>query len=445
MYTPNYFIPRFAWEIKTGAEKPMELEALRETIRDADEQIAALFVRRMEAAREIAAYKRDHGLPVEDPAQEARVLSGRGKLIADEALRPYYLDFLRGTMDVSKRWQRRFYDDGALRVSLGAASYDVVLRCGCLAEAGTLLDLDRRVLVVTDEGVPARYAEAVAAQCASPLVFTAPEGETCKTPAVLQRLLETMLRSGFTRGDCVCAVGGGAVGDLAGLAAALYMRGIDFYNVPTTLLAQADSCVGGKTGIDLSGVKNAAGVIRQPKKVLIDPEVLDTLLPEAVACGMAEALKAGLIGDASLFARFETGEAARAPEQTVAAALRVKIRIVEQDVSERGARRALNFGHTIGHAIESVTGLPHGACVALGMLPMCAPPLRPRLERILERLGLPTSVQADRAAVYSAMTHDKKTEDGRIRAVFVETPGSCEIRAVAPETLRDGIDMVVKE
>ena len=426
----------------------MELEHLREEIRAVDEEMAALFVRRMETARKIAAYKRAHKLPVEDRAQEARVLAGRGTLIKDAALRPYYLEFLQDMMDVSKRWQRCFYDDGTLHVSLGAASYDVVLRCGCLAEAGTLLDLDRRVLIVTDEGVPARYAEAVAAQCASPHVVTVPEGERCKTADTLEQLLDGMLRAGFTRGDCVCAVGGGAVGDLAGLAAALYMRGVDFYNFPTTLLSQADSCVGGKTGIDLAGVKNAAGVIRQPKKVLIDADTLTTLPWKQLACGLAEALKAGLIGDASLLtlleSLLESEMSAGSFEQVAAAALRVKIRIVEQDVSERGARRALNFGHTIGHAIESVTGLPHGECVALGMLPMVPPALRARLERINARMGLPTEVQADPEAVYAALLHDKKMKDGRVMAVFVETPGQYTVRAVPPETLRAGIETVVK-
>ncbi len=424
----------------------MELEHLREEIRAVDEEMAALFVRRMETARKIAAYKRAHELPVEDRAQEARVFAGRGALVED-ALRPYYLEFLRSTMDVSKRWQRCFYDDGTLHVSLGAASYDVVLRCGCLAEAGTLLDLDRRVLIVTDEGVPARYAEAVAAQCKSPHVVTVPEGERCKTADSLERLLDGMLRAGFTRGDCVCAVGGGAVGDLAGLAAALYMRGVDFYNFPTTLLSQADSCVGGKTGIDLAGVKNAAGVIRQPKKVLIDPDMLMTLSWQQLACGLAEALKAGMIGDASLLTLLEslseTEMSAKTFEQVIAAALRVKIRIVEQDETERGARRALNFGHTIGHAIESVAGLPHGECVALGMLPMCAPALRARLEAVYASLRLPTRIEADPAAVYAALLHDKKMADGQIQAVFVETPGQYEIRAVPPETLRVGIETVV--
>jgi 3-dehydroquinate synthase len=275
-----------------------------------------------------------------------------------------------------------------------------------------------------------------------------PEGERCKTSDTLEQLLDGMLRAGFTRGDCVCAVGGGAVGDLAGLAAALYMRGVDFYNFPTTLLSQADSCVGGKTGIDLAGVKNAAGVIRQPKKVLIDADTLTTLPWKQLACGLAEALKAGLIGDASLLTLLESLPESEMSvcsfEQVAAAALRVKIRIVEQDVSERGARRALNFGHTIGHAIESVTGLPHGECVALGMLPMVPPALRARLERINARMGLPTAVQADPEAVYMALLHDKKMEDGRVMAVFVETPGQYTVRAVPPETFRTGIETVVK-
>ena len=420
----------------------MKLEELREEIRRVDEEMAALFVRRMEASRKIAAYKNEHGLPVEDRAQEARVLTGRGALV-DDALRPYYLEFLRGTMEVSKRLQRDCgAADGTLHVSLGAASYDVVLRRGCLAEAGTLLNLDRRVLLVTDEGVPARYAEAVAAQCAAPLIYTVAQGEGSKTLPELQRMLDAMLRAGFDRGDCVCGVGGGMVGDLAGLAAALYMRGVDYYAVPTTLLSQVDSAVGGKTAVNLGGVKNVAGVFRQPKKVLIDPDTLDTLPARETACGMAEAVKTALIGDAALFEALESGAAD--PLRLIGACLRVKSRIVEADERERGARRKLNFGHTIGHAIESVTGLPHGECVALGMLPMCAPEVRARLLPLLKRLGLPTQVRADPEAVCAALAHDKKTENGVIFTAFVDRPGHCELRPVQPESLRSGIEMVAK-
>ena len=431
----------------------MELNEARERIRAVDEEMAALFVKRMQAVTAVAEYKRGHGLPIEDKAQEARMQKERSALIEDAALRPFYVQFLRGTIEISKRWQHLLMEgpraaccgEGAIvSVDLGARSYDVVIERGSLARAGELLALDRKVLIVTDDGVPAQYAAAVASACASPTVVAVPRGEGSKSFAALETLLTAMLSAGFTRADCVCAVGGGVVGDLAGFAAASFMRGIDFYNFPTTLLAQVDSSIGGKTAVDLGGVKNAVGAFWQPKKVLIDPNALQTLPEKELACGMAEAVKTALIGDAALFALFESGDAAAEIGQVIARSLAVKKAVVEADERESGARKTLNFGHTIGHAIESVTGLPHGQCVALGMLPMCAPPVRARLQPLLERLGLPTEVRADPEAVYAALLHDKKLSGGAVTAVYVEEPGRCILRAVAPEALRAGIEMVVK-
>jgi len=329
-----------------------------------------------------------------------------------------------------------------LQMELGERGYEIVLERGCLQKAGALLDLDRKVFVVTDDGVPERYAKTVAAACKDPVIETVAQGEASKSFPILESLLLKMLSAGFTRSDCVVAVGGGVVGDLSALAAALYMRGIDFYNVPTTLLSQADSSIGGKTGIDLSGVKNIVGVFSQPKKVLIDPDVLSTLPPRQVAAGHAEIVKAGLIADAALFSLYENGE----PDvvEALRRALLVKKRVVEEDERESGLRRILNFGHTIGHGIESVTGLLHGECVALGMIPACAPAARKRLLPVLTRLGLPTSVSADPEKVYAALLHDKKAAGGKITAIFVDEPGACKQVALFPESLRESIRTVVK-
>lgn len=329
-----------------------------------------------------------------------------------------------------------------LHMELEERSYDIVIERGCLARAGEALRLDRRVLLVTDDGVPALYAQTVAAACGEPLTVTVPQGEGSKSLATLETLLTAMLDAGFTRGDCVCAVGGGVCGDLAGFAAASYMRGIDFYNIPTTLLSQVDSSIGGKTAVNLGAVKNIVGAFWQPKKVLIDPDTLKTLSAREYACGMSEAVKTALIGDAALFELFEADVVE--PESVIARSLAVKKRVVEHDERESGLRKTLNFGHTIGHAVEAVTGLPHGECVALGMLPMCSDAVRARLVPVLERLGLPTQVRADPAAVYQELLHDKKMGDGAVTAVFVETPGQSQLRQVPPEALRAGIEMVVR-
>ena len=334
-----------------------------------------------------------------------------------------------------------------LRMELGDASYDIVLEAGCLAKAGELLNLDRKVFILTDDGVPAQYAQTVADQCREAHIHTIPQGEGSKSFAVLEELLTKMLELGFTRGDCVCSVGGGVVGDLGGFTAAVYMRGIDFYNIPTTILSQVDSSIGGKTAINLAGVKNIVGAFWQPKKVLIDPDTLGTLSERQKASGLAEAVKAGLIADPELFAMFEDFAEHRAPldlEKIIAASLVVKKKVVEEDERESGVRKILNFGHTIGHGIESVTGLLHGECVAMGMIPMCSPAVRSRLIPVLGALRLPARVHADPAEVYKAVLHDKKMGDGFVSIVSVDTVGSYKIQKVDPAVLRYGIEVVVR-
>ncbi|MBO7668042.1 MAG: 3-dehydroquinate synthase, partial [Firmicutes bacterium] len=327
----------------------------------------------------------------------------------------------------------------------GAESYDLVLEAGALTKAGRYLDLDRRVLVVTDDGVPEAYVQSVVSACREPLLVRRPQGEASKSLTAFASLLSAMLRSGFTRADCVAAVGGGVVGDLAGFAAASFMRGIDFYNIPTTVLSQADSSVGGKTGVNLDGVKNIAGAFYQPKKVIIDFDALRTLPPRQIANGLAEAVKMAMTSDADLFRFIEEEDPFKHLPHIIENAIRIKKAVVEQDEKERDLRRILNFGHTVGHALESVDhSLLHGECVALGMIPMCGPAARARLLPVLERLGLPTCCDSDSEQVYQAMLHDKKAAGGYISVVRVDSVGSCRIEQAAPETLREAIDMVTK-
>ena len=328
----------------------------------------------------------------------------------------------------------------ALFVRAGAG-YDVTVERGALQKAGQLFDLDRRVLIVTDTGVPQNHVAAVAAACREPHTVTVPAGEASKTLPVWQRLLETMLAENFDRHDCVVAVGGGTVGDLAGFAAATYMRGIDFYNVPTTLLAQADAAVGGKTAVDLSGVKNAVGAFRQPRGVLIDPDVLQTLSPRLVAEGMAEIVKMALTSDAALFDGLSAGLYRTDIENVLLRALTIKRDVVERDELEKGPRRVLNFGHTLGHGIETAAGdkLLHGECVALGMIPFCAPAVRRKLLPLLTALGLPTRFEGDAEAVLEAVRHDKKSAGDAITVVTVPSIGTYQEKTVTLPQLRDAL------
>ena len=328
-----------------------------------------------------------------------------------------------------------------LRLDLPQNGYDIILERGALARAGELLDLDRSVLIVTDDGVPAQYAAIVAKACRRAVTVTVPQGEASKSFACLEMLCARMLAEGLTRTDCVVAVGGGVVGDLAGFAAASYMRGIDFYNIPTTLLSQVDSSIGGKVAVNLNGVKNIVGAFYQPKRVLIDPTVLATLPHRQIANGMAEAVKMSLTGDAALFGIFEAGRAEEEIDLVIERSLRIKKAVVEQDERESGLRKVLNFGHTLGHGIESVGAgaLLHGECVALGMLPLCDPDVAKRLEALYRKVGLPTSCPYTLSQIYSAVLHDKKMAGKSLTYVYVDRVGSFEFRTTTPEELFRGL------
>lgn len=330
-------------------------------------------------------------------------------------------------------------------VNLGERSYDIVVEHGCLANAAQELDLDRKVLVVTDTGVPAAYAASVAAQASDATVVTVEMGEGSKSLSVLEKLLLTMLEKGFTRKDCVVAVGGGVVGDLSGFAAASYMRGIDFYNIPTTLLSQIDSSIGGKTAVNLGGIKNIVGAFHQPKKVLIDPDVLQTLPPRQIASGLAEAIKMSLTSDAALFSLLEETDIYENLDTVITRSLLIKKNVVEQDEKESSLRKILNFGHTVGHGIESeeaLNGLFHGECVALGMIPMCSASLRPRLVKVLKKAGLPTSLSFDENTVLAAMLHDKKSDKNSITVIKVDHPGSFYMESAAKEDLKTALSIL---
>ncbi len=326
----------------------------------------------------------------------------------------------------------------SLRMELGDNSYDIVIERGCLNRAGTLLDLDRKVCVVTDEGVPRQYVDAVAGQCKAPVIITVDMGEQTKTMQTVTRICETMLERGFSRKDCVVAVGGGMVGDLAGFAAACFMRGIDFYNIPTTLLSQVDSSIGGKTGVNLNGVKNIVGAFWQPRGVLIDPDTLETLPPRLRAEGMAEYVKMALCFDGEMFEELEREDRWQDTEKALHNALSLKKMVVEADEREAGLRKLLNFGHTIGHGVESAAqgSLYHGECVAIGMMPMCSDAIRARLQPLLEKLGLPTATQLDKDAIWAAMQHDKKSNSTGFSAVFVEKIGKAYAKTISFDDMK---------
>ena len=320
-----------------------------------------------------------------------------------------------------------------IHMNLGQNSYDIVVERGLLAKANKHLNLNRRVLIVTDTGVPVSYSKTIAEQCKESVIHTVAAGEASKSLDVFGQLLKTMLDHGFSRKDCVIAVGGGVVGDLSGFAASAYMRGIDFYNIPTTLLSQIDSSIGGKTAINFGGMKNIVGAFYQPRKVLIDPDLLKTLPQRQIANGLAEAIKMSLTSDSTLFALFENRDIESNLDEIIIRSLNIKKSIVEQDEKESGLRKILNFGHTIGHGIESsesMSQLYHGECVALGLVPMCSENIRPRVIDVLKKCNLYNVIKFGWDKISDAAFHDKKADGEFVTITTVPEIGHFELKTL---------------
>lgn len=358
-------------------------------------------------------------------------------------------------------------------VALGDRAYDIVIGRGVLASLGERVAALRpgvRTAIVTDRTVAKHWLEPTEASLAAAGIPTArivvQEGEISKTYASLERVSEALIAAKIERNDLVIALGGGVVGDLAGFAAAILRRGVDFVQVPTSLLAQVDSSVGGKTGINSPQGKNLLGAFHQPVLVIADTAVLDTLSPRQFRAGYAEVAKYGVLGDEAFFAWLEKnhldilkGGAAR--EHAIATSCRAKAGVVSRDERETGERALLNLGHTFGHALEAATGfsdrLFHGEGVAIGMtlaaqfsakLGMIGEADAARIERHLIEAGLPTRLQdiagfaqeglADADALMALMAQDKKVERGRLTFILLEAVGRAVIaKDVEPAPVRD--------
>lgn len=320
-----------------------------------------------------------------------------------------------------------------ITVKTSTGSYDIVLERGALNKLSEICDVKKHALIVTDDGVPQEYSQIVSKQFENSVIKTIPQGEKSKNFVTYKELLEIMCENDFSRYDCVVAVGGGVVGDMSGFAASTYMRGITFYNIPTTLLSQVDSSIGGKTAIDFGGYKNIVGAFYQPTKVIIDPEVLKTLSTRQFNNGLAESIKMGATSDASLFELIENKNAYDEIDKVIEKSLLVKKAVVEEDEKEQGLRRVLNFGHTVGHAIETATGLGdllHGECVALGMLAFSSDNVRTRLVEVLKKYSLPYAINITPEELTNALRHDKKADSVGVNAVEVSDIGKFNFRFV---------------
>lgn len=322
-------------------------------------------------------------------------------------------------------------------VNLKENGYRITIKSGILAEIGAYVKA-KRVLVVTDENVAPLYLDKVLSGLENASSLVLPAGEHTKALVYLNDIYKALIENNITRTDTLIALGGGVIGDLAGLAAATYLRGIPYIQVPTTLLAQVDSAVGGKVAIDLEQGKNLVGAFYQPACVLIDPNTLATLPERIFTDGLGEVVKYGCIDDAALFAllgKHPSREALMAHiEEIIAICLCHKKRYVEQDERDTGIRMALNFGHTIGHAIETAQhykGLRHGEAVAVGMClitrlseekGLTEKGTAKRLEALLESLGLPINAHVA-GGIAPCLKRDKKNMNSTLTCVLLKAIG----------------------
>jgi 3-dehydroquinate synthase len=339
-------------------------------------------------------------------------------------------------------------------VGLGDRAYDIVIKRGALAEVGerlTSLGLSGKAAVVTNPVVGRLYGATVLRSLKGagfrPVLVTIPDGERHKTLRSVARVLDALAAARFERRSTVIALGGGVIGDLAGFAASVYQRGIQFVQLPTTLVAQVDSSVGGKTGVNHVLGKNLIGAFYQPRVVVMDPVALKSLPEREWRAGLAEVIKYGVIADDHLFASLEENIEPIVKRDddlvanVVARSCEIKALVVAQDERESGLRRILNYGHTIGHALESLgryRRLIHGEAVAIGMvqeallarrLGLCSDDVVARQRRLITNAGLPTEVPPVRfAQLWTAMQHDKKVSQGRVQCVLPRAIGQVEVR-----------------
>jgi len=340
-----------------------------------------------------------------------------------------------------------------LGIDLGERSYDILIGPGLRKRAGEFLKAvfqPSRIVVITHPSINSLYGEEVVAnfiaQGWTTDIIEVPEGESSKNLGQAEKLYDHLLELNCDRKSVLVALGGGVIGDLVGFVAATYQRGIPFIQVPTTLLSQVDSSVGGKTAVNHPKGKNMIGAFYQPRLVVADLETLRTLPQKEYRAGLAEVVKYGVIADAGLFEFLETHykEILNLDQKSLAhiveTSCAIKAEVVEKDERESHYRMVLNFGHTFGHAIESLTGYSqfvHGEAVAIGMVlaaqlsysvGKCSEEVPKRLEALLKNLGLPVDMPGlDSSAVVESLYHDKKTMDHKIKFILVKEIGSIEI------------------
>jgi len=330
-------------------------------------------------------------------------------------------------------------------VKLADAQSRVIVEKGCHTRLKDYFSHTGKVMVISDDNIPDSLKQAVLGQFDGAILARVPQGEKAKSFEVYSSLLAKLLENGFSRKDLVIALGGGVVGDLAGFVAATYKRGCRFVSIPTTTLSQIDSSIGGKVAINLNGIKNCVGSFYHPEIVFVDTETLRTLEKRHFYNGLVEALKAGCIRDAQLFGIFknhahEITADSEYLEDIIIRSLLIKRDVVQQDEKEQNLRKILNYGHTIGHAIESAYNLHdyyHGECVANGMVMICEDAqIKADLVEILGKMHIPLVKEPDTEKCIEFIKNDKKASGDTIDVIKVDHIGKAYIEKIKIDELR---------
>lgn len=328
---------------------------------------------------------------------------------------------------------------------------EIHIESGLLARAASVIGetfSPSRIHIVSDSTVAPLYLEQLEQQFTLPVTHTViPAGEEHKRLSTVEGIYHDLLANGMTRKDLIIALGGGVVGDITSFAAATFLRGVSLCQIPTTLLAQVDSSVGGKTGVDMPEGKNLVGAFYQPRLVLIDPAVLATLPDQTFADGMAEVVKYGYISNREILDMVSASDYKKNIERIICECVRIKRDVVTIDEHDTGLRMILNFGHTIGHAAEKLgnyVDLTHGQAVAIGMVAAMRlsamlgnEDLSERLIGILEHIGLPTELKYGREDIYRSLLSDKKKFGATVNFILVREPGRAEITPIGAEKLHE--------
>jgi len=320
-----------------------------------------------------------------------------------------------------------------IEINIPNKEYKVHIKNGLLYDVDKYIDVNREIVIVTDDFIPKMYLNVLKTKIPNPLIFEVSMGESSKSIDTVYNIINDMIKENISRGALIIALGGGVIGDLTGFISSIYMRGIDYIQIPTTLLSQIDSSVGGKVGINSKNMKNSIGSFYQPKIVLIDPNTLNTLSDKEFNNGIAEMIKYGLIADKNLFYDVLEKDVKENIEEYISTCIKIKRNLIINDEYDKGDRQLLNFGHTIGHAIEqdSNYNLLHGEAVSVGMsLISLDTNYHNDLIKVLNKYNLPVKYEYDIETIYNYIKTDKKVNNNKLNIIIIKEVGNGLIKKI---------------